>query len=49
MPMKKPLQKMIREAREEKPGLARVLPYVALLAVLAATFAYRVAMADPLY
>ena len=47
--MKKPLQKMMREARDEKPGLAVVLPYLVLIAVLAATFAYRVAMADPLY
>ena len=48
-PVKKPLQTIMREARDEKPGLAVVLPYLVLIAVLAATFAYRVAMADPLY
>ena len=47
--MKKPLNKLMREAHEEKPGVAAVLPYLVLVAVLAATFAYRVAMADPLY
>ena len=47
--MKKPLNKLMREAQDEKPGAARVLPYLALIAVLAAVFVYRVATADPLY
>ena len=47
--MKKPLSRLMREAQEEKAGIARVLPYVVLIAALAAVFAYRVAMADPLY
>ena len=47
--MKKPLNKMMYEAQDEKPGIARLLPYIVLVAVLAAVFVYRVAMADPLY